>query len=283
VTAINHWPTRCLADQTIALLDGATLSNTTLQTATVSAPFQFPPLPNGDIVLKYTYSYASSGFGTLLGGSPSAPPALTYNPSYSAFGALIEDCSVVSNRGIGIVVRSVNTEVSHCVVSDTIMCGIHAGGGMVSAYPWGGAGAPPHHLSIHDCVLTRNGTNPFVDTKGAIEIAVAVGNSATGPCNFTYNPVYSTAGDVILDVTLQQNAIRDFPRAGIFAANVGGLQGIWVLANSFSNSGPMGCRPEYGFGVAVESCGAGLVQGNQFLNCAGVLYRNLSPNVVFVP
>jgi hypothetical protein len=287
-TSLYDQPTTCINGQQIALVD-STLSGKlglgpgTVQFATVSSSSS-QTQPNGDIYVTFVFSYPTPGFVALASGSTSLNPSYSYNPSYSVATGLVEDCSVVSNRGVGITVRSLNTEVSHCTISDTRECGIHAGGGMVAAYPWGGAGVPPHLLNIHDCQLTRCGSNPFVCTHGAIEIAIAWNDFPGSGCLCALNPLYSTADTVVLDVSVLSNVIRDFPRAGVFAANVGGLQGIHVQGNTFLNSGPASsCHPEYGYAVAVDTCGMGLVQGNQYLNCAGSFHANLSPNVVFIP
>lgn len=287
-TTINQWPAYCSPGQLMVLVDKNTMSSGTLEYATiVSHPTAYKQ-PNGAVHLEYTYTNPSPGFGFLLSACLAPSRAFAYNPSYSLSGAVVEDCRVAGNRGIGIVVRSVFTQVARCEINNTHECGIHAGGGMVDAYPWWGAGAPPHLLTIEDCYLDRCGSSPHIATKGSIEIAVAQSELRNGPpwnpCLYYVNPIYPAATDVTLDVTLTRNVIKNFPRAGLFVANVGGANGIQVTNNSFQYSGSSDpCHPEHGYAVAVETCGSGLVGNNQYIDCKGKFWQHASPNVVFIP
>lgn len=287
-TTISNWPAYSNPGQLLCLVDQSSLSTSSLEFATmVGHPTQYPQA-NGQVHLEYTYTNPTPGFTTYLNACSSSLRAYAYNPSYSLSGAVVEDCSVAGNRGIGIVVRSIFTQIARCEITNTLECGIHAGGGMVSAYPWWGAGAPPHALSIEDCYLNRCGSSPHIGTKGAIEIAIAQGELWNGPpwppCLYYVNPLYSTATDVIIDVSITGTTVKDFPRAAVFAANVGGAAGIHVTNNVFAYSGPADpCHPEHGNAVAVETCGNGLVGNNQFVNCQGKFWQHASPNVVFVP
>jgi parallel beta-helix repeat protein len=286
--SINPWATYARRGDTLAFLDGLgivgpKLSATVTQMAqvtTASGKIQGNSARQG-----YTLQNPTSALTALLTQVSPTQPVYTYNATYSTVGASVEHCTVSGTRGIGIVVRGSNTTVSSCTVSDTSMCGLHAGGGLVNQYPWWSAGAPPHNLVVANSTFTRCGVNPWAATRGAIEIAFASGqttNSTTSlPCTFQNEPVYSPTRDVIRNVTITDCTLTDFPRAGIFTANVGGIQ---VHGNTFANSGALvGCQPFYGNAVGLESCGWGDVSGNTYVNCQAThLYLN-SPNVTWSP
>jgi hypothetical protein len=282
VTIINR-PTLCRNGDLMAFLDGTTLDPGTAEWGVVASHTQIPN--STPLQLRYTFLATSPNLPMRLLNTTALAPTVTYNPMYSALGGLVENCSVVGPRGIGIVVRSLNTTVSGCAITDTAECGIHAGGGMVEDYPWWGNGAPPHNLIVQGCTLTRCGIGGVTKTKGAIEIAVAQsGQQILVPCNLGLMPFYASTPDVIQNVTLDDNTIVDYPRAGIFAANVGGTNGIVITNNRFVNAGGANsCHPEYGHCVALETCGAGLIQSNTYTNYVGKYWQNASGNVVWLP
>lgn len=287
---VNHWPTTCRPGQVIALLDGKTLSNSTAEWAVISTWPEVSDEATG-ARLKYTFSTCSTGFIQRLLNASASTPAVTFNPSYSMGGSIVDSCSATVIRGVGVTVRSVNTTVSSCMITDTMVAGIHAGGGFVDSYPWFAAGAPPHNLLVQYCYLTRCAADPDVGTKGAIEIAVAMSSTPNhppggnwNPCLYWINPVYSSDNDVIQNVTINGNVIQDFPRAGIFAANVGGPNGIQITNNWFFNSGAAdACHPEHGHCVALETCKSGLIQFNQYANYFGKYWQHASGSVVWLP
>lgn len=160
---------------------------------------------------------------------------------------------------------------------------------MVNSYPWDGAGAPPHGLVIKYSTLQRCGSTPWSKTHGAIEIGIAQSSvlvTTPAACWGTY-PVYSTSRDVIRNVDIHDNQILDYPRAGIFAANVGGptdVDGIEIWNNTFVNSGPSNsCSPEYGNAVALESCWNGTVQFNTYTNYVSTFYQSNCLDILWAP
>ncbi len=290
--SINPWPTTASPGQLIVALDGNSLSTSTMQWAVVSG--SSTTLGSNGYVITYTYSSSSTNFLLLLNTASSSHKIYTYNPSWSLNGATVQDCTVDGPRGLGVVVRSLNTLVQRCTISNTLEVGIHAGGGLVNAYPWWNAGAPPHNLAIDQCTLTRCGVpDSGLATRGAIEIAVAQSElynpgmfpgGTWDPCLYWINPVYSGSNDVILNASVTHSTITDFPRAGIYAANVGGASGIQVRYNTIQNSGPAdSCHPEYGAAVAVETCASGALQGNMFINCMASFWQHQSPGVQLLP
>ena len=273
--SINPYPTFCIPGQRITMVKGDTLASSSREQATISTVSQITF--GGQNCYKYTYTNPTSGFNTLIGFT--SPPAMSFNPTYST-SATVSNCTAAGMRGLGIVVRGMNATISQCLVSDTLECGIQAGGGMVDFYPWWGAGAPPDNLTISACTVTRCASSPWIGTKGTIEIGVAASSGVSG-C-FNPEPVYSVDGGVIRNVSITGCTIQEFPRAGVFCANVGGSSGIQIIGNTFKTSGPVGCEPEYGYGVAVETCGLGWVHNNLFSGMqAGPFRQHASPNVVY--
>jgi hypothetical protein len=283
-TTVNTRPTICRPNQLMAFLDGTTLSPASAEWGVVQ-DWPTATQVGGSYRLRYRFSATSPNLPMRLLGATAAAPMVSYNPMYSAMGGLVANCTVTGPRGIGIVVRSVNTTVSNCAITDTMECGLHAGGGFVNAYPWWGQGAPPHNLLVQSCLLTRCGLTGGTLTNGAIEIAVAQsGQKLNGPCIWGWMPIYASTPDVIQNVTLDGNTIVDYPRAGIFAANVGGPSGITITNNTFVNAGAFNpCHPEYGHCVALQSCGSGLIQSNTYFNYVGKYWQNASGNVVWLP
>lgn len=273
-TTVGKWPALARPGHLVAFLDGATLSPAGADWGVVHS-YTVVTLPSNARQVTYTFSATSPNLPTRLLNTTVAAPTVAYNPMYSAMGGLVRNCTVTGPRGIGIVVRSLNTTVDFCTITDTLECGIHAGGGFVDAYPWWGAGAPPHNLVVKRCTLTRCGFGGGTLTNGAIEIAVAQsGQKLTGPCIWGWVPIYASTPDVIQNVTLDDNTIVDYPRAGIFAANVGGTNGITITNNTFVNAGAFNsCHPEYGHCVALQSCGSGLIQSNTYTNYVGKYCR----------
>lgn len=255
----------------VVMLDGATLSSSTMETALVVGRTW-----TGS-EWAYTYGSETAGFTGRLTGN-----GIAFNPHYAAQGALVRNCTVRSDRGVGITVRSVFTAVQDCAVERVSVCGLHAGGGMLCAYPWGGQGSPPHGLSITDCKFDQAGG--FVDHSpitGSVEISVVQSSVPQGPtAPYWINPVYSPARDVILDVTITGNEFHNAPRAAIFAANVGGSQGIRVDGNTFvSCGGPTRPTVAEQHAVAIDTCGAGGGVGNTWINCPNQVHNPNSPSI----
>lgn len=215
----------------------------------------------------YAYANPSPGFETRL-----QQGGLAFNASQAILGAVIERCTVTNTKGVGISVRSASTRVVDCQVKKVTVAGIFAGGGLVCAYPWFAYAAPPHFLEITGCDLDEaGGFNPFLGLS-SIEVVVASGGSVQ-------MPTYSAARDVILEVNIHDNSIRNAPRAGVFAANVGGVAGLLVQNNTFVNCGNAGTKPEHQHAVSFTTCDSGTVSGNTFVNSPNQVYNPNSPNV----
>lgn len=291
---ISIWPTTVAPGQTIALLD-STLSFSAMEAARITAvSYSSGPGPR---TATYTYNPAvtTPNFAANLAAASATNPYYTYNPSWSLSGAAVTNCTVSGARGVGVVVRSVYTSVTNCIIDNTLEVGLHAGGGLADAYPWWNAGAPPHYLAIDSCNLRRCGVpDTGLATRGAIEIAYASGwhlnpgytpGVPWDPCQSWLEPDYSASADVIQDVSITNTVITDFHRAGIFAANVGGLRGLRVNDCTFANSGPLDtCHPEYGTAVTAWNCGlSGVVRNNVYTNCQQSFWQNATSNVTFIP
>ncbi len=266
-------PTSAEVGESMVLLDPATLSSSSQEEAVITKKSWTGPV---DAEWIYTYGFETPGFEARLW---SAAGGFTYNPWYSIQGAVVQNCTVKSDRGVGITVRGVNTQVLGCTIERVTVCGIHAGGGMACLYPWGGAGSPPHSLVIQGCILNRAGG--FVEGQantGSIEVAVALSSMDIPP--YSVYPVYSTAGDVILDVTIDGNTIQNAPRAGLFVANIGGSQGILVTNNTFQSCGDSTPNvPAEQYAVAIETCSVGGGSGNTWVNCPNQVYYHNSPGI----
>jgi len=295
--AINPWPTAAKVGQHLALIDRVSLSPGSVELAEVShASVVSQPVPGGSSAIRrFEFINATPGFATAL----AHPDTRVVNPWPSLLGAHITNCSVKGVRGVGITARGLNTRIDHCFVGDASVCGIMVGGGSVNAYPWFGVGVPPHSLRIENCHVDRcGGVVPWNAIAGAIDIAVANDDCVPPPpaipaaatcvqslpgCQYWIRPLYATKGDVIQNVVLSGNTISRAPRAGLFAANVGGASGgLQVFGNTFIDCGrPSLCLPETNSAITIENCGNGLVSANTFIQCATKFTPVNSTGVIF--
>jgi putative cofactor-binding repeat protein len=136
---------------------------------------------------------------------------------------------------------------------------------------------------VQGCTLDKaGGFDEAIAITGSIEVAVAQSSTSPG-LYYWLEPDYSPAGDVILDVSVTGNTIRNAPRAALFVANTGGTPGILVNNNTFDTCGSTNTlRPDAEeYAVALQTCGAGGGTGNTWINCAhnGVSYIQNSGNI----
>ncbi|TAJ18967.1 MAG: right-handed parallel beta-helix repeat-containing protein [Planctomycetota bacterium] len=277
---INDWPTYVPPGRFIVALDRTTLSPATMEFARVVSVVQNGP--PGPVMYDYGFDLESTGFRALL----ASGNAVTLNPWYSIPSSLVENCTVEGTRCIGISVRSPNTTVRGCTIAAAGTTGLHAGGGLVDAYPWFAAGAPPHNLLVEYCTFDRCGAvAPHIALTGALEIGVP--NDSIGPvsgCAYYILPKYATTLDVIHDVTIRNNLIANAPRSGIFAANVGGTNGLVVTGNTFVDCGSASSCPwSTKHAVVAERCGNGTVGPNNVYVNTYTLTQDVTSNVTFIP
>jgi hypothetical protein len=289
--AINPWPTAAKIGQHLALINRVSLSPGSVELAEVSyAGVVSLPVPGGSSAIRrFEYINATAGFTAAL----THPATRVLNPWPSLLGAHITNCSVTGVRGVGITARGLRTRIDHCFVGDASVCGIMVGGGLVNAYPWFGVGIPPHELRVENCIVDRcGGVAPWIAITGSIDIAVANDDCVPTPppppaipaaatctqslpgCQYWIRPLYEGADDVIQNVVLSGNTISRAPRAGLFAANVGGTSGgLQVFGNTFIDCGqPSQCLPETDSAITIENCGNGLVSANTFIQCSNQVH-----------
>jgi hypothetical protein len=277
-TDINKWPALVSPGDVIVLMDMSSMDPASYQWASIT---QWAINAGPPVEVHYSYTNETAGFAQMLN---SGSGAFAFNPSWSIYGATVANCTAENIRGVGITARGINTTIRQCTVTRASTLGIHAGGGMVSQYPWFGQGAPPHNLTIEYCTVDSCGGVHPIALTGSIEIAVANGGfipQYPQGCFDGPRPFYPTSPHAIQNVTVRGNLITGSRRAAIFAANVGGPSGIQILNNVFVDCGtPNNCgRPEYNTAVVLERCGGGQVQGNMFFNCQNKTMVTNSPNV----
>lgn len=277
----SSYPPVVKVGSVVALIDGSSLSPASVQLAAITGVTWTSSV--APIEIRYAYAPASPA---LFAAALANPNTVVLDGAPSSAGAVIEDCSVKGVRGVGITTRGAFTRVSRCFVADALVCGIHSGGGLVDAYPWFGAGAPALGLTIENCVIDRcGGVAPYLAITGAIEIALAIGPDGLLPnCQYYIRPKYAPTPDVMQNVVLSRNVISRAPRAGLFAANVGGASGgLQVFGNTFIDCGSevSQCLPETNSAITIENCGNGLVSANTFLQCANKFTPVNSSGVIF--